>query len=157
MSGSPGGLTEQDLFPELRLDYTIDEDCADIIRSSYEYRGTAEEIEQERKALDFLLDLPTRYMTDNHIARLRTRMRDIQECESSKVALDAFYSVRRSSPMGYWREDILHRYWYHCAYPGGSFRLLDNSYGGYNEEVCNPLLSWMPESWKPPGLSEGGR
>ncbi len=188
-SGLLGGLTEQELFPELRLDHTIDEDCADIVRSSYEYRGTAEEIEQERKALDFLLDLPTRYMTDNHIDRLRTRMRNIQQCDSSEVALGAFHEVRRDNPMSQWRVWVLGMYWRDCTFPN-EVRLLDDSYPGYptplaatavptvaptstlrpvggltqvptvaptsdhmrNEGRC-ALLSWMPESWRPPGLS----
>ena len=159
MSGSPDGLTEQDLFPELSLDYTIDHDCADSIRSYYSYSGTAEEIEQERKALDNLMSLPTRFMTNDHIERLHSRMRNIrhdhntQVCDSSEVALDAFYEVRRVSPMGQWREGVVEKYWEYCAYPGEGLRLLDDSYYGYNEDVCNALFSWMPESWKPPGLS----
>ena len=68
--GPAGDLTELDIFPELRLDYTMDKACADSIRSNYSFSGTVEEIRQQREALDILLGLPTRFMTYNHISRL---------------------------------------------------------------------------------------
>ena len=35
--GLPGDVTELDIFPELRLDYTVDKACADSIRANYEF------------------------------------------------------------------------------------------------------------------------
>lgn len=147
----------------MHLDYTIDQDCADSIRSSYEYRGTAEEIEQQHEALDILLGLPTRYMDNRHMENLSQIIDRIQydysddktPCDSSEIALDAFYEVRRASPMGQWRANILENYW-PCTYPGEGFRLLGHD-RHRDQDYCDALLSWMPESWKPPGLSEGGR
>ena len=152
--GLPGDVTELDIFPELRLDYTVDKACADSIRANYEFGGTTEEIAQQRQALEIVLGLPTRYMPDYQNSRLRSmidRLRydnDSQICDRSKDALEAFYRLRDSNPLGEWREDALRDYW-SCTYPGEGFRLLNDGYS-YDDDECNSLLRWMPESWKPP-------
>ena len=33
--------------------------------------------------------------------------------------------------------------------PERAFRLLNDGYS-YDDDECNSLLRWMPESWKPP-------
>ena len=153
-TGLPGDLTELDIFPELRLDYTVDKACADSIRANYEFGGTTEEIAQQRRALEIVLGLPTRYMSEYQHSRLRSMMdrlqydHDSQVCDRSEDALEAFRGLRDSNPMGKWWEDALHVYW-SCTYPGEGFRLLNDGYS-YDEDTCNSLLSWMPESWKPP-------
>ena len=150
--GEAGDLTELDIFPELRLDYTIDKACADSILANYSYSGTVERINQQREVLEILLALPTRYMDDDHIYELTSIMDNNSDCNRSRVALETFRRVRNSNPMGQWREDTLEYYW-PCTYPGEGFRLLnDGNYNSRSEGACNTLLSWMPESWKPSGL-----
>ena len=154
--GLPGDLTELDIFPELRLDYTVDKACADSIRANYEFGGTTEEIAQQRQALEIVLGLPTRYMSEYQNSRLRSIMdrlrydHDSQVCDRSEDALEAFRRLRYSNPMGKWWEDALHVYW-GCTYPGEGLRLLNDGYS-YDEDRCQALLRWMPESWKPSGV-----
>ncbi len=156
LPGLPGDLTELDIFPELRLDYTVDKACADSIRANYEFGGTTEEIAQQRQALEIVLGLPTRYMSEYQNSRLRSIMdrlrydHDSQVCDRSEDALEAFRRLRYSNPMGKWWEDALHVYW-GCTYPGEGFRLLNDGYS-YDEDRCQALLRWMPESWKPSGV-----
>jgi hypothetical protein len=155
LPGLPGDLTELDIFPELRLDYTVDKACADSICANYEFGGTTEEIAQQRQALEIVLGLPTRYMSEYQNSRLRSimgrlRYDDSQVCDRSEDALEAFRRLRYSNPMGKRWEDALHVYW-GCTYPGEGFRLLNDGYS-YDEDRCQALLRWMPESWKPSGV-----
>ena len=142
--GLPGDLTELDIFPELRLDYTVDKACADSIRANYEFGGTTEEIAQQRQALEIVLGLPTRYMSEYQNSRLRSMMdrlrydNDSQICDRSEDALEVFRRLRYSNPMGTLWEDALHVYW-GCTYPGEGFRLLNGGYS-YDDDECNSLL-----------------
>ena len=150
----PGFVSELDIYPELHLDFTIDEACADAIRDTYEYSGTEESIKTEREALDILLSLPTRYMTYQHIGSLQNRMQnyvprlDSEVWISSWDALEVFQRLRYENPMGQWRAEVLQDYWRYCGLLGKEVSLLTDSYS-YDEEACNALLSWMPESWRP--------
>ena len=150
----PGFVSELGIYPELHLDFTIDEACADAIRDTYEYSGTEEAIKAEREALDILLGLPTRYMTDEQIWRLQSRMQnyvprlDSEVCISSWSALEVFQRLRYENPMGRWRGEVLQDYWRYCGLLGKEVSLLTDSYS-YHEDACNSLLSWMPESWRP--------
>ena len=153
--GLSGDLTELDIFPELRLDYTMDKACADSIRSNYSFSGTVEEITQQREALDILLNLPTRFMTYDHISRLSYMIDEGQNdgsrvCDRSEAALVAFSIVRENNPMGQWRHHTLETYWRYCSYQGEGFQLLNDGRYGDDEDRCAVLFSWMPESWKPP-------
>ncbi len=152
----PSGISEFDIYPELHLDYAIDQACADAIRANYEHTGTTESIAQQRQALDMVLGVSISYMPDELIEALRSMIGRMQydssadeyACDRIDNALEDFRRLRYSNPMGQWREDALHDYWRYCVFPGDDFRLFNQSYS-YHEESSNALLSWMPESWKP--------
>ena len=149
--GPPGDST--DIWPELRLDFKIDEACSDAIRESIEYSGTTDEIEREKESVDILLSLPTRFMSDRQIDRLqylidvaRNNSEQQLRCSrQSEEALDSFDSVRERNPMGSWRADVLQQYW-SCEYPYDwwlAYRSIPR------EGECESLMQWMPESWAP--------
>ena len=153
--GLPGDST--DIWPELRLDFKIDEACANVIKESIEYSGTSAEIEREKESVDILLSLPTRFMSDRQIDdlqylidRVRNNSGQQLRCSKSEEALDFFDSVREGNPMGRWRADTLHRYW-GCEYPDDRW-LADRS--SPREGECESLRQWMPESWAPRSLSD---
>ena len=152
--GPPGEST--DVWPELHLDFTIDEACAARIHAVVEYSGTAEEIGREREHLDILLGIPARFISRAHTDRLWSMMNQVEyrsqendearsPCTRSAEALALFEEVRQRNPMGQWRSEVLHRYWT-CAYPGSRWLA-----GGDqpNEGECRELLRWLPESWVP--------
>ena len=151
-----GAISEFDIFPELYLDFSIDQACADAIRANYEHRGTTESIAQQRQALDMVLGVRISYMPDELIYDLKSMIErmaydnteDALACDGINNALEEFRSLRYSNPIGQWREDALYKYWRYCVLPGDEFQLFNQSYA-YHEESCDTLLSWMPESWKP--------
>ena len=153
--GSPG--MSDDLWPELSLDFTIEETCAVAIHSNVEYRGTVKEIEKEREGLTILLGLPFRFMSSGQsetlgwaMGQMRTRAeqeKSSNPCERSGEALESFEKVRRSNPMGQWRAKVLELYW-DCQYPGDQW-LARGSSSDLDKEECSQLRRWLPDSWIP--------
>ncbi len=154
--GYPGEAT--DIWPELRLDFTIDQACSERILASVEYSGTAQEIDEEREHLNILLGIHVRFMSGEQSYRIQSAMQQVEymsrennearnPCELSYEALTSFVRVRDNNPMGRWRSEVLGRYW-RCEYPGSNW-LTGGSQS--NEEECGTLRWWLPESWIPPG------
>ena len=149
-TGEPGpqGNTA-DVFPELSLDSKITSRCAAAIRKDIEFSGTTAEIASQLRSVDFLLDLPARYMTDAQLSYLLNRIDGIPEdtgiCVSSDAALSQFLEVRSRNPMGRWRAEALRLYWT-CQFPGDAW--IADSDRPY-ENQCVELVRWLPESWVP--------
>ena len=142
-----------DVWPELHLDFTIDDACAEAIRASTEYSGTVEAIQKQRDELDILLGLPARFMSRWQIGRLKYIIERINRgneerspCARNVLALYLFKDVRYQNPMGQWRSEVLHHYW-KCEYPYSRW-LADGQ--GLEEAQCGALRQWLPESWIPP-------
>ena len=144
----PSGNT-MDIYPELHLDFTLDEVCASRIRDNIEYSGTSAEIEEQKNSANFLLALPTRYMSYSHISLIRDRINylpnETRVCDRSYEALESFQEVRERNPMGRWRASALEAYW-RCQFPGD--RWLANS-SSLNDDECASLMRWLPVSWIP--------
>ena len=138
-----------DVYPELHLDFTLDEVCASIIGDNMEFSGTSAEIEEQENSVSFLLALPTRYMSYSHISLIKDRInylpRETGECGRSYVALQSFQQVRNGNPMGRWRASNLGTYW-SCQFPGD--RWLANGDSPSIDE-CDALMRWLPASWIP--------
>ena len=138
-----------DVWPELRLDFVIDQSCADNIREVIEYRGTTAEIQEEKESVDVLLGASVRFMSNSHIERIRSLMSHVAEsssmCKGSRQALDLFRNVRDNNPMGRWRAETLEGYW-ECEYPGDQWLAIGNQ---RDEESCESLWEWLPERWVP--------
>ena len=138
-----------DVWPELRLDFVIDQSCADNIREVIEYRGTTAEIQEEKESVDVLLGASVRFMSNSHIERIRSLMSHVAEsssmCKGSRQALDLFRNVRDNNPMGRWRAETLKGYW-ECEYPGDQWLAIGNQ---RDEESCESLWEWLPERWVP--------
>ena len=123
--------------------------CADNLKATIEYRGTAEQIENSREGVEFLLGLPVRYMTDDQIYNIGNLINNLESnqwsCRSDAETLAYFREIREYNPMGRWREDILQLYW-RCEYPRDEW-LAD----GYepDEGECEALRQWLPETWVP--------
>ena len=138
-----------DVWPELRLDFVIDQSCADNIREVIEYRGTTAEIQEEKESVDVLLGASVRFMSNSHIERIRSLMSHVAEsssmCKGSRQALDLFRNVRDNNPMGRWRAETLEGYW-ECEYPRDQWLAIGNQ---RDEESCESLWQWLPERWVP--------
>ncbi len=156
----PGGtVTRETVFPELVLDFSIGQPCAAAIEQSTEYRGTSQEIEQERRQWASVLRTPTRYLTGEHLNTIlwamdRLKERDIGTptsynyggCTDEYARLEAFVGVRSRNPMGVWREQTLRTYYSHCS-----------AEAWYNMgtpvpsriDACARLLEWVPADWLP--------
>lgn len=146
-------MSEVETWPELRIDVTISQRCADRIRETVEYQGTATAVERQRKRLDFLLVQPARYMSNRHIERILNWMEQVANegpaCDEQQDALRLFWRARSHNPMGQWREDALRAYW-SCAYPDDE--LLGGGYSSdlwNNAEDCATVERWIPPSWIP--------
>ena len=152
-SGESSAVSEIEMWPELRIDVTISQRCADRIRAIVEYQGTATAVERQRKRLDFLLVQPTRYMSNRHIERIRNWMEQVANdgpvCDEQHEELRLFWRARDHNPMGTWRERALRAYW-SCAYPDDD--VLGGDYSGdlwNNAEDCAAVERWIPPSWIP--------
>ena len=152
--GDAADLSDEVIWPELRIDVTISTRCAERILDTYEFEGTTTAIERQKRSLEYLLAQPARYMADWHIDRIRDwmgRTDSVQRaCEDDREALQLFYRARDNNPMGNSRADGLQAYWY-CAYPDDD--LLGGDYGGdlWNDsEDCSTVEQWIPPSWIPP-------
>ena len=119
-AGPSGGDVE--IWPELRIDVTVPQGCADRIRGIVEYQGTAADIKRQRERLDLLLAQPSRYMTNRHIERVIEWTQRVDnegsECDGIGEALDLFRVLRYINPMGKLREAALRSHW-SCRYPDG--------------------------------------
>ena len=155
----PAGTTVM-VFPELVLDFTIGRPCAGAIERSTEYRGTEQEIAQQKQVWEAVLRTPMRYLTDDeHLYDVQSAMERLREqtvatptsyhygpCTDDLARLTAFQHVRRSNPMGQWREETLAEYYQHCSqeawYSNGTPSIS-------NIERCARLLKWIPAAWLP--------
>ena len=155
-SGPPGDapdLSDEVIWPELRIDVTISSRCVELILDTVEYQGTAAAVERQRESLEYLLKQPASYMSDRHIDRIRNWMGQTDAlnrvCGDEREALELFYEARYNNPMGHWRANGIQSYWY-CAYPDDD--LLGDDYGGdlWNDsEDCAIVEQWIPPSWIP--------
>ena len=130
--GPPGppGMSD-DLWPELSLDFTIEETCAVAIHSNVEYRGTVKEIEKEREGLTILLGLPFRFMSSGQSGILRSAMGQMRtRAEQKKSSNPCERSGRRWNPLRKCGEVIL--------WDNGGRRCL-NSIGSASTPVTNGL------------------
>ncbi len=154
--GPPGDapdLSDEVIWPELRIDVTISSRCAERILDTVEYQGTTAAVERQRESLEYLLKQPASYMSDRHIDRIRNWMGQTDAlnrvCGDEREALELFYEARYNNPMGRWRANGIQSYWY-CAYPDDD--LLGDDYGGdlWNDsEDCATVEQWIPPSWIP--------
>ncbi len=145
----PAGNT-MDLYPELHFDFTLDEVCASGIRDNMRYGGTSAEIEEQKNSLNFLLALPTRYMSDSHIYFIKNRIEyhlpnETRVCDRSYEALKSFEEMREWNPMGRWRASALELYW-RCQFPEDPW-LADGR--SHNDDDCAAIMRWLPASWVP--------
>ena len=145
--GSMPDLSDEVIWPELRIDVSISSRCIERILDTVEYQGTAAAIERQRDSLEYLLKQPARYMSDSHIDRIRNWMGQSDSlervCNDERETLDAFRQARNRNPMGQWRARALEEYWY-CAYPD------DELLGDYKSvDDCGVVEQWIPPSWIP--------
>ena len=154
--GPPGNapnLSDEVIWPELRIDVTVSSNCAELILNEVEYQGTTTAIDRQREALEYLLQQPASYMSDRHIDRIRNWMgqsdRLDRVCNDEREALELFYQARYDNPMGRWRANGIQAYWY-CAYPDDDL-LGGGSMGDiwHDSEDCAAVEEWIPPSWIP--------
>ena len=159
--GPPGeAVARETVFPEMVLDFSIEQPCAAAIEASTEYRGTTQEIEQERRQWDSVLRTSMRYLTDNHLNTIGSAMdrlgqRDVGTptsysygaCTDEKARLDAFMEVRRRNPMGVWREQTLREYYRECSVE--AWYTPSGTPVPSSIDRCARLLEWVPADWLP--------
>ncbi len=162
--GSAGeAVARETVFPELALDFSIGQSCAAAIEESTEYSGTTQEIEQQRRQWTSVIRTPMRYLTDQHLNTIgsamdRLRERDIGTptsyssysygaCTDEKARLNAFMDVRRSNPMGVWREQTLREYYRACYVE--AWHTPSGTPVPSTIDRCAHLLEWVPTDWLP--------
>ena len=165
--GPPGSVGEavarETVFPELTLDFSIEQSCAAAIEESTEYSGTTQEIEQQRRQWTSVIRTPMRYLTDEHLydigsAMDRLRERDIGTpttsssysygaCTDERARLNAFMEVRGSNPMGVWREHTLTEYYRACSVK--AWHTPSGTPVPSSIDRCAHLLEWVPTDWLP--------
>ena len=162
--GQPGSAGEavakETVFPELALDFMIGQPCVTAIEESTEYSGTTQEIEQQQRQWALVLRTPMRYLTDQHLYTIgsaidRLRERDIGTptsdsygaCTDEKVSLNGFMEVRRSNPMGIWREQTLREYYRECSVE--AWHTPSGTPVPSSIDRCAHLLEWVPSDWLP--------
>ena len=137
------------VWPELALDFSFGERCADHILANVEYYGTQQEIDVERRRWESRLSLPVRYLGSRDVGALRSRLDRSDSaplsypCRSEARSLDSFYQVRYDNPMGSWRANVLERYWW-CHWTDQRGDLSD-----HDALSCRSLMEWIPEDWVP--------
>ena len=162
--GLPGSTGEaiamEAVFPELVLDFSIGQSCAEAIEESTEYSGTTQEIEQQRRQWTSVIQTPMQYLTDEHLYTIESAIDWLRErdtgtptsysygaCTDEKARLDAFRSVRDSNPMGEWREQTLREYYSECSVE--AWYTSSGTPVPESIDRCAHLLEWVPADWLP--------
>ena len=152
-TGDASVISDEILWPELRIEVTLSTRCVALILDEVKYQGTASAKERQRQELEYLLAQRSRFLTDHHINRIRNWMEQINDrsrsCRDNRDALELFSEARNNNPMGRWRAQGLQAYW-HCSYPDDD--LLGGGHMGdiWNDsENCGAVEQWIPPSWIP--------
>ncbi len=148
------------IWPELTLEFSFSPRCTSYILETVEYQGTEEEILREKGWWERRLELPTRFLHDDALWDIRSAienanyMNEVQQtkgpCSEEYTSLERFIEVRERNPMGRWREDTMEQYW-RCVYEPLVYS--DGTQNTSQIQVCQNLMSWVPENWIPAPLT----